>query len=99
MFAIQFSVKFGGRTSVSKYLLSLFAPNFTENWMANVAKVQKEHFSIIVYENWKNIRTIWGEMEKYWKVKNMIVWHLPNRHQGFSAKYKLFSKHDIAMVG
>lgn len=29
----------------------------------------------------------------------MIVWHLPNRHQGFSAKYKFFSKHDIAMVG
>ncbi len=74
-------------------------PDFTEKWMANIAKIQNEHFSIIVYENWKNLRTIWGEMEKYWKVKNMIVWHLPNRHQGFSAKYKFFSKHDIAMVG
>lgn len=74
-------------------------PDFTEKWMANIAKVQNEHFSIIVYENWKNLRTIWGEMERYWKVKNMIVWHLPNRHQGFSAKYKFFSKHDIAMVG
>ncbi len=73
--------------------------NFTELWMGNVAKIQKESFSIIVYENWKNIRTIWGEMEKYWRVKNMIVWHLPNRTQGFSAKYKFFSKHDIAMVG
>ena len=73
--------------------------DFTEKWMANIAKVQKEDFSIIVYENWKNIRTIWGEMEKYWRVKNMLVWHLPNRHQGFSAKYKFFSKHDIAMVG
>ena len=29
----------------------------------------------------------------------MIVWHLPNRMQGFSGKYKFFSKHDIAMVG
>jgi DNA modification methylase len=74
-------------------------PDFTEKWMGNINKIQKEHFSIIVYENWKNLRTIWGEMEKYWKVKNMIVWHLPNRHQGFSAKYKFFSKHDIAMVG
>lgn len=74
-------------------------PDFTEKWMGNVARFQKEHFSIIVYENWKNIRTIWGEMEKHWKVKNMLVWHLPNRHQGFSAKYKFFSKHDIAMVG
>jgi DNA modification methylase len=73
--------------------------NFTELWMSNVAQVQKENFSIIVYENWKNIRTIWNEMEKYWKVKNMLVWHLPNRTQGFSAKYKFFSKHDIAMVG
>jgi len=37
--------------------------------------------------------------KKYWRVKNMLVWHLPNRSQGFSAKYKFFSKHDIAMVG
>jgi len=73
--------------------------NFTELWMANIAKIQKENFSIIVYENWKNIRTIWNEMEKYWRVKNMIVWHLSNRSQGFSTKHKFFSKHDIAMVG
>lgn len=73
--------------------------NFTELWMANVARYAKPDYSIIVYENWKNLRVIWAEMAKYWKVKNMIVWHLPNRHQGFSAKYKFFSKHDIAMVG
>ena len=73
--------------------------NFTELWMDNVQNHSKDDFSIIVYENWKNLRIIWSEMEKYWKVKNMIVWHLPNRHQGFAAKYKFFSKHDIAMVG
>lgn len=73
--------------------------NFTELWMANVAAHAKPDFSIIVYENWKNLRVIWSEMEKYWRVKNMIVWHLPNRHQGFAAKYKFFSKHDIAVVG
>ena len=73
--------------------------NFTELWMKNVADHSKPDFSIICYENWKNLRTIWSEMEKYWKIKNMIVWHLPNRHQGFSSKYKFFSKHDIAMVG
>jgi len=73
--------------------------NFTELWMGNISKIAKDNFSIIVYESWKNIRTIWNEMEKYWKVKNMIVWHLPNRVQGFSAKYKFFNKHDIAMVG
>lgn len=74
-------------------------PDFTEKWMGNVATAAKEDFSIIVYENWKNIRTIWDEMEKHWKVRNMIVWHLPNRVQGFSAKHKFFNKYDIAMVG
>ena len=73
--------------------------NFIELWMANVAKHAKPDFSIISYENWKNLREMWSEMEKYWKVKNMIVWHLPNRHQGFASTYKFFSKHDIAVVG
>jgi DNA modification methylase len=74
--------------------------NFTELWMGNISKVAKENFAIIVYENWKNIRTIWDGIEQQgWKVKNMIVWHLPNRVQGFSAKYRFFNKHDIAMVG
>lgn len=73
--------------------------NFTDLWMSNVNKVQADNFSIIVYENWKNIRIIWGEMEKYWKVRNMLVWHLPNRNQGYAGKHKFFSKYDIAMVG
>jgi len=73
--------------------------NFTELWMANVAKVQKPDFSIIVFENPKNLRTIWNEMEKHWKYRNTITWHVPNRVQGFSSKYKFFNKADIALVG
>lgn len=73
--------------------------DFTELWMKSIKNSAKEDFHIIVYENWKNIRTIWNDMEKYWKVRNMIVWHLPNRMQGFAASYKLFNKHDIAIVG
>jgi len=90
---------FGARRD-RRYLETDYLPdNFTELWMKNIKSVSRDDFHIIVYENWKNIRTIWNEMEKYWKVKNMIVWHLPNRTQGFSAKYKFFSKHDIAMLG
>lgn len=74
-------------------------PDFTERWMANVAKIQKPDFSIIVFENPKNLRTIWNELEKYWKYRNTITWHVPNRVQGFSAKYKFFNKADIALVG
>ncbi len=90
---------FGAKQNRRYLETDVLPPDFTEKWMGNIAKIQKEHFSIIVYENWKNIRTIWDEMEKHWKVKNMIVWHLSNRVQGFSAKYKFFSKYDIAMVG
>lgn len=83
-----------------KYLETDELPeDFTELWMNNVSKVAKEDFSIICYENWKNIREVWGEMEKHWKVRNMIVWHLPNRNQGYAGKHKFFSKYDIAMVG
>ncbi len=83
-----------------KYLETDTLPdNFSELWMGNVAKIQKPDFSIIVYENWKNIMTIWSAMQDHWKIKNMIVWHLNNRTQGFAAKYKFFSKHDIAIVG
>lgn len=73
--------------------------NFTELWMNNVTKIQDNDFSIICYENWKNIRTIWGEMEKHWKIRNMLVWHLANRNQGYAGTHKLFSKYDIAIVG
>jgi DNA modification methylase len=90
---------FGAKRNRRYLETDVLPENFSELWMANVAKVQKPDFSIIVYENWKNIRTIWGEMEKHWKIKNMIVWHLNNRQQGFSGKYRFFSKHDIAMVG
>jgi DNA modification methylase len=90
---------FGSKKNRRYLETDVLPDNFTELWMANIAGIQKDHFSIIVYENWKNIRTIWNEMEKYWKVKNMLVWHLPNRNQGYAGKHKFFSKHDIAMVG
>lgn len=90
---------FGAKRNRRYLETDVLPENFTELWMENISKVANPDFSIICYENWKNIRTIWAEMEKYWKVKNMLVWHLPNRHQGFAAKYKFFSKHDIAMVG
>lgn len=90
---------FGSKRNRRYLETDVLPDNFTELWMGNIAKVAKSNFSIICYENWKNMRTIWNEMEKHWTVKNMLIWHLPNRNQGFAAKYKFFSKYDIAMVG
>lgn len=83
-----------------KYLETDALPeNFTDVWMENVAAFQKEDFSIITFENPKNLKTIWEALEKHWQYRNTIVWHIPNRVQGFAAKQKLFNKHDIALVG
>lgn len=90
---------FGSKRNRRYLETDVLPDNFTELWMSNIAKVAKDDFSIICYENWKNMRTIWNEMEKHWRIKNMLIWHLPNRNQGFAAKYKFFSKYDIAMVG
>lgn len=93
------TVGFGAKKN-RRYLETETLPdNFTELWMSNVAKVAKPDFSIIVFEHPKNLRTIWNELEKHWKYRNTIVWHVNNRMQGFSAKYKFFNKHDIALVG
>jgi DNA modification methylase len=83
-----------------KYLgTDVLPPNFSDLWMANVVKVQQPNFSIIIFENPKNLRTIWNALEAHWKYRNTITWHLPNRVSGFSAKYKFFNKQDIALVG
>jgi DNA modification methylase len=73
--------------------------NFSDLWMAAVAAVQKPDFSILIFEHPKNLKTIWTALDKHWKYRNTITWHVPNRVQGFAAKYKFFNKQDIALVG
>ncbi len=90
---------FGAKRDRRYLETDVLPPDFTEKWMENVSKIQKPNFSIIVYENPKNLRTIWNELEKHWKYRNTIIWHLPNRMQGFAAKYKFFNKYDFAMLG
>jgi DNA modification methylase len=91
---------FGSKKNRRYIGTDVLPPNFTDLWMANIAKVAKPDFSIICYENWKNMKVIWDGLEANgWKVRNMLIWHLPNRNQGYAGKYKFFSKYDIAMVG
>ncbi len=91
---------FGAKRNRRYLETDVLPDNFTELWMANVAKVAKPDFSIIVYENWKNVRTIWSGLEANgWTVHNMLIWHLKDRHQGFAARSKFFNKFDIAMLG
>lgn len=93
------TVGFGSKKNRRYLETDVLPDNFSDLWMANVAKVQKPNFSIIIFENPKNLRTIWNALEVHWKYRNTITWHVPNRMQGFSAGNKFFNKTDIALVG
>jgi DNA modification methylase len=71
-------------------------PEFDE-WLSIANKYQNpKGANVMIYEHWSNTPELWRAIEKYWKIRNMIIWHLPNRHQGFSAKGRFFNKYDIA---
>jgi DNA modification methylase len=93
------TVGFGSKKNRRYLETDVLPENFSDLWMANVALVQKPNFSIIIFENPKNLRTIWNALEIHWKYRNTITWHVPNRMQGFSASNKFFNKTDIALVG
>jgi len=71
-------------------------PEYNE-WLSIANEFQNpEGVNVMVFENWKNTIELWQSIENYWKIKNMIIWWLPNRHQGFSRPYNFFNKYDIA---
>lgn len=71
-------------------------PGYNE-WLSFANEYQNSKgVNVMIFENWRNTIDLWFAIEKYWKIKNIIIWHLPNRHQRFSAKGKFFSKYDIA---
>ena len=71
-------------------------PEYDE-WLSIANEFQNpKGANVMIFENWKNTVGLWQAIEKYWKIKNMVIWWLPNRSQGFSAKYRFFSKYDIA---
>ena len=88
---------FGYRAN-RRYLETDEDPTF-EKLIPHIAKLLKENANIMIFENWKNVIPLWQEMEKHWKIRNLVIWHLSNRVQGFAAKYKFFNKYDIAMLG
>ena len=73
-------------------------PEFDE-WLSIAHEYENQKgVNIMVFENWKNVHDLWEAIQKYWKIRNMVIWHLPSRHQGFSAKYSFYSRYDIAPI-
>lgn len=71
-------------------------PEYDE-WLSIANEFQNpKGANLMIFENWRNAVDLWQAIEKYWKIKNMVIWWLPNRHQGFSREYLFFNKYDIA---
>ena len=71
-------------------------PEYDE-WLSIANRFQNpKGTNIMIFENWRNTHDLWEAIEKYWKIKNLIIWWLPNRHQGFSRPGYFFQKYDIA---
>jgi len=67
-----------------------------DSWLSIANEFQNpEGANVMVFECWRNTVRLWQAIERYWKIKNQIIWWLPNRSQGFSAPHKFFSKYDI----
>ena len=74
-------------------------PEFDE-WLSLANQYQNPSgANIMIFENWKNTPELWASMQKYWKIRNMIIWHVNNRCQGFGMKSQFFNKYDIALLG
>ena len=68
-----------------------------DTWLSIANEYQNpKGANIMIFEYWKNMAELWQAISKYWKIRNMIIWHAPNRHQGFGAKGQFFNKYDIA---
>lgn len=71
-------------------------PEYDE-WLSIADQFQNpKGANVMIFENWRNVVDLWQAIEKYWKIRNMIIWHLPNRMQGFAMRQQFFNKYDIA---
>jgi len=74
-------------------------PEYNE-WLSIADRYQNpKGANVMIFENWRNTVELWQSVQEYWKIKNIIIWWLPNRHQGFSRKYLFYNKYDIAVLG
>jgi len=70
------------------------------NWLSIANDFQNPSgANIMIFEKWKNIVLLWQEIEKYWKIRNMIIWYAPNRYQWRVSKKAIQNRYEIALLG
>jgi len=70
-------------------------PEYDE-WLSIANEFQNpEGANVMIFENWRNTIELWQAIEKYWKIKNVVIWHKTNKHYSYSRKRAFFNKYEI----
>ena len=56
-------------------------------------------FEVLKELEYTEVPVIYLNIPDLEREKELVIWHLNNRMQGFAAKYKFFNKYDFAIVG
>jgi len=68
-----------------------------DQWIPNVDFATKDDANILIFEYWHNVVPLWKEMEKHFRITNMIIWHALNRWN--HANRKFINRYDIVLYG
>lgn len=68
-----------------------------ETWVPHLDFATKDDSNILIFEYWHNVVDLWNEMEKCFKIKNMIIWHALNRFN--HANRRFINRYDIVLWG
>jgi len=71
-----------------------------DEWLSIASAFRSPQGSnIMVFEHWRNIVGLWLAIEKYWKVKNMVIWKKTNKHYPYLGKRVIPNKYEIMLAG
>jgi len=92
--------KFGHKKFSYKSVENKKVPKDYDSWLSIAIGYQHSKGSnVMVFEKWKNIVRLWLSIEKYWKIKNMIIWKAEKRYQSYIGKKTFPNRYDVIVLG
>ena len=92
--------KFGHKKFSYKSVENKKVPEDYDSWLSiAIGYQQNKGSNVMVFEKWKNIVRLWLSIEKYWKIKNMIIWKAEKRYQSYIGKKTFPSRYDVIVLG
>lgn len=94
---LKLGVGFGAKKQ-RKYLGTIRIGRFPDydEWLSIANEFQNpKGANVMVFENWRNIVELWQAIEKYWKIRNLVIWHKLNKHFSYPLPKSFFNEYEI----